>query len=70
MVVCNNVGGRAAPRAMPRSQPAQVINKRTTVIQAPPVVIGGGGYGYGYGGYGYGYDPTPGLGKFYNNRIC
>ena len=53
------VGGRAAPRAMPRSQP-QVINKRTTVIQAPPVVVGGGGFGYG-GGYGYGYDPTPGL---------
>ena len=60
-------GGRSMPRSMPRSSPqmtggATVINKRT-VIQAPPVVIGGGGYGggYGYGGYGYGYDPTPGL---------
>ncbi|EJK67305.1 hypothetical protein THAOC_11678 [Thalassiosira oceanica] len=59
-------GGRAGGRArsMPRSSPppssggTTVINKRT-VIQAPPVVVGGGGYGYG--SYGYGYDPTPGL---------
>jgi len=50
-------GGRSAPRAMPRQQAPRsagptVINKRTTIIQAPPVVMGGG-YG-GYGGYGYG----------------
>jgi hypothetical protein len=56
-------GGRAAPRrAAPAAQPSTtVVNKRTTVIQAPPVVVGGG---YGYGGYGYGgygYDPTPGI---------
>ena len=55
-------GGRAGGRSsrpMPRSsQGTTVINKRT-VIQAPPVVVGGGGYGYG--SYGYGYDPTPGL---------
>ena len=63
-------GGRAAPRAAPRSAaPAAssktVINRSTTVIQAPPVVVGGG---YCYGGYGYGggyYDPTPGIGEFH-----
>jgi len=61
-------GGRAAPRAAPApaasSSGTTVINRRTTVITAPPVVVGGGGYGYGYGygGYGgYSYDPTPGL---------
>jgi len=54
-------GGRAAPRAAPAaSSGTTVINRRTTVIQAPPVVVGGG-YGYGYGGYGGYYDPTPGL---------
>lgn len=56
-------GGRAAPRSpsrsvAPSSSSKTVINRSTTVIQAPPVVVGGG---YGYGGYGYGYDPTPGI---------
>jgi hypothetical protein len=58
-------GGRSAPRpasrsVAPSSSSKTVINRSTTVIQAPPVVVGGG-YGYGgYGGYGY-YDPTPGI---------
>jgi hypothetical protein len=57
-------GGRAAPRPAARpvapTSSKTVINRSTTVIQAPPVVVGGG-YGYGgYGGYGY-YDPTPGI---------
>lgn len=69
IVVAARSGGRAGGRAAPRpasrsvapSSSKTVINRSTTVIQAPPVVVGGG-YGYGgYGGYGYGYDPTPGI---------
>ena len=64
IVVAARSGGRAGGRAAPRpaarapSSSKTVINRSTTVIQAPPVVVGGGYGGYGYGGY---YDPTPGI---------
>ena len=70
-VMAARSGGRAGRRSMPRSMPRSsmgvsggggrtVINRSSTTIVAPPIVMGGGGFGYG-GGYGYGYDPTPGL---------
>eukprot|EP00571_Detonula_confervacea_P004655 CAMPEP_0172330808 /NCGR_PEP_ID=MMETSP1058-20130122/61593_1 /TAXON_ID=83371 /ORGANISM="Detonula confervacea, Strain CCMP 353" /LENGTH=237 /DNA_ID=CAMNT_0013048037 /DNA_START=82 /DNA_END=795 /DNA_ORIENTATION=+ len=66
VLLAGRSGGRAGGRSMPRRAPmrqapaaTRTIN-RTTVIHAPPVVVGG--YGGGYGGYGGGYGYGGGLG--------